>query len=782
MNYQTAAEKRHPKVQKSKEFLYQQLTSHVTGVKASVVANFVNAIILSFVFWKNIPLFYHATAFFAIMGLLFWRLYVSKKIFAISQDHDHLDALEKSVRINAAFLAVFWGGTTGALLFIATPDQQLFLGIIGSGMMSAGAIAYRTLNISAKIYVAICAIGYLVGLISVGSVPAYAASGLLICFAYVLLVSIEASFTHFTTRISRERELAVSTDTIRLLLNDYEEQGSEWLIELDATARLITPCWRMADATGRPIETLQGKSLYALLEDGKDKMRVMDHIAARRPFRQHIVSVLTHGTRRWWSINARPVDDNVCAYRGVVKDITAQRQAEEKVSYMAHYDGLTDLPNRFLFNESLYRAFNRKRGAVGLMYLDLDNFKTINDTLGHPVGDQLLKAVARRLEACVSATDMVARLGGDEFAILVAPENIADIDQTAARLIETMMLPFPLKGHDVVIGASVGIACAPEHGDNGERLLQNADLALYTSKISGRNRATRFEAGMDEAAKYRRILELDLRGSLAKDEMRLHYQPLINIATDRVTGYEALIRWEHPERGVVMPDLFIPIAEETGMIVQIGEWVIRQALRDLETWSEDQDVSINLSPAQMRSPSLISTLVNALASTGVDANRVCLEITESVLMQDSEANIETLHKLKSLGVRIALDDFGTGYSSLNYLRSFPFNKIKIDRCFVEGVDSRDDCKAIVKSVVSLAKSLGMTTTAEGVERSAQVDFLKKEGCGEVQGFLYSKAIPADQLTDLRQSRQGGAEQLVHLANERALKEHNMTELVKYKTG
>lgn len=294
-----------------------------------------------------------------------------------------------------------------------------------------------------------------------------------------------------------------------------------------------------------------------------------------------------------------------------------------------------------------------------------------------------------------------------------------------------MALPFELDGHGVVIGTSIGIAYAPEHGETGERLLKNADLALYTAKALGRNSTAIFEPGMDEAALARRLIELDLRSALGKDEMRLHYQPVIDIQSGGVSGYEALIRWEHPDRGIVMPDQFIPVAEDTGMIVQIGEWVIRQALNDLATWDEHLSVAINLSPAQMRSSSLVTTVINALAHSGVDPARVCLEITETVLMQDSAANIETLHKLSGLGLQIALDDFGTGYSSLNYLRSFPFNKIKIDRCFVDEIDTREDCLAIVRSVVSLANSLGMTTTAEGVERAEQLAQLRLEGCDEV---------------------------------------------------
>jgi diguanylate cyclase (GGDEF)-like protein len=384
--------------------------------------------------------------------------------------------------------------------------------------------------------------------------------------------------------------------------------------------------------------------------------------------------------------------------------------------------------------------------------MDLDHFKAVNDTLGHAFGDKLLQAAARRIEDSIGKRAMLARLGGDEFAILLTGARIKDAEAVAAKVIAAMEQSISLDDHDVVVGVTIGIALAPQDGDDVESLMRNADLALYAAKGMGRNRYVRFEPGMDEAAKERRMLEMDLRGALGKKEMRLHYQPLVDTISSQVTGYEALVRWVHPERGTVMPSQFIPIAEDTGLIVQLGEWVIRQALDDLSGWPDHLTVSINLSPAQMRSPALIGTIVNAIAHARVDPARICLEITETVLMQDSESNIETLHKLRDIGVQIALDDFGTGYSSLNYLRSFPFSKIKIDRCFVSEIDSREDCRAIIRSVVSLANSLGMATSAEGVERIEQVEQLRLEGCGEVQGFLYSKAVPVDQLTDLRSPR------------------------------
>jgi diguanylate cyclase (GGDEF)-like protein len=491
-----------------------------------------------------------------------------------------------------------------------------------------------------------------------------------------------------------------------------------------------------------------------MLDDDAACTSLRTRVRAGHSIRNHIVSLSIGGERRWWSISGKSMRDGEIVFRAVVTDITAQRQAEEKVSYMAHYDGLTDLPNRFMFNEHLYHAL-RREGRAALLFMDLDHFKAVNDTLGHGIGDKLLQGAARRIEAVVGKKGMVARLGGDEFAILLTGARAKEADAIAERVIGAMTKSFSLGDHDVVVGTTIGIATAPIDADDVETLLRNADLALYAAKSAGRNRSVRYEPGMDEAAQQRRLIEMDLRGALAKHEMRLHYQSLVDTSTGKITGYEALVRWVHPTRGIVMPATFIPIAEETGLIVQLGEWVIRQALRDLRNWPENLTVSINLSPAQMRSPGLISTIISAIASNHVDPARVCFEITETVLMQDSDANIETLHKLREIGVQIALDDFGTGYSSLNYLRSFPFSKIKIDRCFIEDIDSRPDCQAIVRSVVGLAQSLGMTTTAEGVERREQVDELRTQGCSEVQGYLYSKAVPADQLSNLRPADKRG---------------------------
>jgi diguanylate cyclase (GGDEF)-like protein len=433
------------------------------------------------------------------------------------------------------------------------------------------------------------------------------------------------------------------------------------------------------------------------------------------------------------------------------EDITERRRAEAKIAYMAQHDALTELPNRLRLYEQLGQTLLRsKRGEhVAVFCLDLDRFKDVNDAHGHPVGDLLLKSVADRLRQCVRDTDVVARLGGDEFAIMQAgASQPTEATSLASRLIEAIGAPYALGSHQVTVEVSIGIALAPGDGLEAEQLLKNADLALYRAKSDGRGLYRFFEPEMDARMQARRTLEMDLRKAIVNGEFELFYQPLVDMKTEYVTGFEALIRWHHPERGMIPPLDFIAVAEDTGLIVPIGDWVLRQACAEAATWPSDVKIAVNLSPVQFKSKGLLPSVISALAASGLSPNRLELEITESVLLQDSDVTLAVLHELRGLGIRISMDDFGTGYSSLSYLRKFPFDKIKIDQSFIFAMSDHNDSLAIVRAVIAMGSGLGIATTAEGVETREQFKQLKLEGCTEVQGHLFSAPRPAAEVNGL----------------------------------
>jgi len=432
-------------------------------------------------------------------------------------------------------------------------------------------------------------------------------------------------------------------------------------------------------------------------------------------------------------------------------DITDRQRAEQQIAHMARHDALTDLPNRLLFRERLAEALaGVSRGSkLAVLFLDLDRFKGVNDTLGHPMGDELLKMVAARLRHCVRDSDTVARVGGDEFAIIqTGIEEPLDTATLARRIGEAVRAPYDLAGHAVVVDTSIGIAMSPNDGTEPDGLLKAVDMALYGAKADGRGTYRFFEAAMDMRMKARRELEIALRRALAAGQFELHYQPLVNVDNKRITGCEALLRWNHPERGMIPPAEFIPVAEEIGLIVPLGEWVLRKACLDAASWPDDIKIAVNLSPIQVTSQNLVPVVVSALAAAGLPARRLEVEITESVLMHNTEANTATLHRLRELGVHISMDDFGTGYSSLSYLRKFPFDKIKIDRSFISGLPGDNESIAIVRAVAGLAANLNMTATAEGVETAEQLETIRALGCVEMQGYLFSQPVPPSQIMSL----------------------------------
>ena len=500
-----------------------------------------------------------------------------------------------------------------------------------------------------------------------------------------------------------------------------------------------------------PPDAVANLNFLSLIEPGRERDRIGEFIVGRIAFRDEPVPVEVDGKRRFWRISGHPRADGQMT--GVGRDVTDQQEIEERVRAMAYVDPLTGLANRHLFNQRLRELLGSENDAnsgaarpVALLYLDLDDFKAVNDVQGHVFGDSLLREMGTRLRRESRETDLVARLGGDEFAVIVETA-VGDgmLIERAHRLLAAAREPFLIEGQTARVSTSVGIARSGTRSGSGcdaAELMRRVDLALYAAKAKGRDRMAIFDDTLDRKARDRRALELELREAIARDELVLHYQPIIALESGVTVGYEALVRWQHPERGLLLPDQFLAIAEDTGLIIPLGDWVIRHALVEVGEWSGDFRLALNLSPSQIRNSHLIATVEGALAASGFAANRLEFEITEHVLLKDAEGGGAMLDRLRALGAEIALDDFGTGYSSLSYLRRFRFDRVKIDRTFVRDLETSDEARAIVSAVTRLAQALNMRTTAEGVEQPAQLDLLRKLGCDEAQGFLILEPVEA----------------------------------------
>jgi diguanylate cyclase (GGDEF)-like protein len=625
-------------------------------------------------------------------------------------------------------------------------------------LMAAGAFVLCPLPVAAIAHVLVLGLGAVIALAK-GDAPG-ALLALLAGYTALVVGAVLVGARRATVALRDAREARHQGHLVGLLLRDFEAQSADVLFETDATGRLVRTGPKLlalmnadaAEAEAQPL--LAWFESHADGEEGRQGARELRAaLDAGKAFRHLELAVRTGGVTRWWSIAARPLVDDAGAdqgWRGVIADITVEHQVYARLNHLALFDSLTGLANRMQLRDRLHIALeNALQRPAALLCLDMDNFKWVNDGFGHGVGDHVLREAGTRLQTLVRGKDLVARAGGDEFAVLVDDvRQPADVQRLGQRIVDELARPFFVGGRAVRSGISVGIVLLPEHGSTVDEVLANADLALGTAKAGGRGRSEMFHADMGERLRLRVALERDLREAIGRGELLLHWQPQVDTRAWRISGCEALLRWQHPRLGLVPPLQFIPIAEESGLIVDVGEWVLNEACRVGATQLPGLTVNVNVSPVQLVRDDFPQVVRRALAAARLDAHRLEIEITESLFIDASPKALKNLETLRQLGVRVALDDFGTGYSSLAYLRQFPFDTLKIDRAFVRELVTQRDARAIVKSIMDLARALGMSTVAEGVEEPAQYELLCRADCEYVQGYLIARPMPVEGVREL----------------------------------
>ncbi|MBN8808223.1 MAG: EAL domain-containing protein [Sphingomonas sp.] len=628
------------------------------------------------------------------------------------------------------------------------------LWVVLSVMMTASAVAMAALPLATLSFLGILGTAIATMLLLMGS-PLLAA--LTTLFVALLMIGCFQRARALVVIRAGEIGIAERDETVSLLLREFEEEDGDWLWETDSARRIVRASPRFAKSVELDPVKINGMPLLQVLAgdhwtngDFSSGLRTLsEKLKNREAFRDLLLPLDMNGERRWFALAASPRHDERGAFigfRGVGSDVTQQRESADQISRMARFDTLTGLPNRLCLNEQLASAMSEadKWGTrCAFMMIDLDRFKAVNDSLGHPVGDRLLERVAERLGQLVTDNETIGRLGGDEFAVVVRDaSDPARVEQLAKRIIETLSRSYDVDQHTLYIGASVGVAIGPRDGRTAEMLIRSADLALYRSKDAGGGVFHAYEPQLHVKAEERRVLEMALRQALEKGEMHLEYQPVVAADDGRLTGFEALLRWKHPELGVISPAKFVPLAEDARLIVPMGEWVLRSACAEAARWPGQTRVAVNVSPEQLHNPAFVSVVASALANSGLLPERLELEVTEGVFMREGTGAVQVLERILDLGVRLSLDDFGTGYSSLGYLARTRFSTIKVDRSFVQGASKgQPEPIAIIRAVVALAQSLGMATTAEGVETEKEHQMVQDLGCTKVQGYYFGRPLP-----------------------------------------
>jgi len=658
--------------------------------------------------------------------------------------------------VTSLILGALW--SVPPLLFSKTAGVEELLSIwaVVTALMAGSSFALVAIPVATLCFLALTG-GSLVAMMLMLGMPTMAAAAAVyaLMLAYTCLTNGHA----FIASQMSEQALAEKKEVVSLLLREFEESTADWLWQIDAGKCLTHVSPRFAKALGKESNELEGQSLLQVLagdawEAGNfasGLRELAEKLKRRESFSDLVLPVKINGEARWWELSASPRLDERGAFlgfRGVGSDVTEQRASADKINRMARYDTLTGLPNRLLINEALQRSMeeaDKWRGRCAFMMIDLDRFKAVNDTLGHPIGDRLLTRVAERLKSLMGENEMCGRLGGDEFAVVVQDASDgAKVERLAKAIIDTLSRPYEVDQHTLYIGASVGTAIGPKDGRTAEMLIRSADLALYRSKDVGGGAHHAYEPQLHVHAEERRTLEIALRKALEKGEFHVVYQPVVSANDTVIEGFEALLRWTHPEFGDVSPAKFIPVAEDARLIAPIGEWVLRTACIEAAGWPSTVKVAVNVSAEQLHDPNFVTAVISALSNSGLPPHRLELEVTESVFMREGTGATAVLDQILGLGVKLSLDDFGTGYSSLGYLRKTQFSTIKIDRSFVQGAaKNKAESLAIIRAVVAMADSLGMSTTAEGAETEEELAMIRQLGCRKVQGYLFGRPMIAD---------------------------------------
>jgi diguanylate cyclase (GGDEF)-like protein/PAS domain S-box-containing protein len=650
-----------------------------------------------------------------------------------------------------------WGLLFADILPLASPADMML--VVALAMASIGAMAITTavFPLGALMLCVPVVLGVAHGLFRIGWTDLWMAVALLLGFIGMLVRGNLQSTFALLSRLRAEQQFVAQEEVVRLLLNEYDTNGSEWLFEINRDGRVTFVSSRFADVTGTPVESVIGSLWLDALADREDARPLFEIVAKGQPFRDHLLPVEIGGERRWWSLSGTPKfghKGEFLGYRGVGSDVTDRQRASQRIKELATFDALTGLVNRRIVHQAL--AEGLRAGKVALLFVDLDRFKAVNDSLGHGTGDRLLGEVAARIREGIGASAVGAttggaaagavagRLGGDEFAVVLRNADLGEAVRLGEQLIARLSRPYDLETSRATIGASIGLAIGPDDGATVEALMRAADLALYDAKARGRGQVRPYDRAMHQRAEDRRELEFDLRSAIEQNQLRLMFQPVVNAMDERIVGFEALLRWRHPVRGEISPAVFIPIAEETGQIGRIGAWVLQEAARVAAGWPRNIRLAVNLSPLQFDDPRLVETVRQALARANVAPERLELELTESLFLDERAQTAAMLADLRSLGVSFALDDFGTGYSSLGYLQKIPFDRIKIDRSFVQAsARGGSEAVAIVQAIVALADRLGMETTAEGTETRTDFESMRRLGCNQMQGWHFGRPMSAE---------------------------------------